>query len=104
MNANLKISNLNLDRVRSLFSTLPIEKAWIFGSYARGEQTKDSDVDILVSYLPNKRPGLFGVVNIVESLQKILGTKVDLVERSCLFPRVAKEVEKDKIQFYERIS
>lgn len=104
MNSNLQISGINLDKIRAYFSTQPIEKAWLFGSYARGEQTDQSDVDILVSYSEDKRPGLFGIVDIVDSLQEILGTKVDLVERCCLYPRVAKEVEKQKIQIYERIS
>lgn len=104
MNKEIRIAGINLDTIRRYFSTQPIEKAWLFGSYARGEQTAESDVDILVTYSKDNRPGLFGIVDIVDSLQKILGLKVDLVERGCLYPRVAKEVEKQKIQIYERIS
>ena len=33
-----------------VFKTQPVLKAWIFGSYARGEETENSDVDILVSF------------------------------------------------------
>lgn len=95
---------IDFDKLRQFFVTQPIEKAWLFGSFARGEQTPDSDVDILVTYIENRRPGLFGIVDIVDSLQKILGAKVDLVERSCLYPRVAQEVEKQKIPIYERVS
>lgn len=104
MNSDFNISKLNLEKVRRYFSTLPVENAWLFGSYARGEETPDSDVDILVTYTPDKRPGLFGIVDIVDTLEEILGVKVDLVERCCMFPRVAKEVEKQKIQIYERVS
>lgn len=36
--------------IAEYFKTQPVLKAWLFGSYSRGEQTKDSDVDILVQY------------------------------------------------------
>ena len=39
------------------FKTQPVVKAWIFGSYARGEQTENSDIDILIQ--PEQSVGLF---------------------------------------------
>ncbi|MBQ4009165.1 MAG: nucleotidyltransferase domain-containing protein, partial [Bacteroidales bacterium] len=41
------------DIIAEYFKTQPIQKAWLFGSYARGEQTPLSDVDILVVYDDN---------------------------------------------------
>ena len=38
--------------IAEYFKTQPVLKAWLFGSYARGEQTPDSDIDIL--FLPDK--------------------------------------------------
>lgn len=84
------------------FKTQPVEKAWVFGSYARGEETPESDLDIMVSYIPGKTPGLFGICGIIDKLQSILGIKVDLVERGTLYPRVEKEAEAQKIPVYER--
>ncbi|MBO5444792.1 MAG: nucleotidyltransferase domain-containing protein [Muribaculaceae bacterium] len=92
-----------IDKLREFFSTQPVEKAWLFGSYARGEETSESDVDILVEYTSGKCPGLFGICKLIEDLENILKKKVDLVERGTLFPRIARTVEMEKIQIYERI-
>lgn len=89
-------------QLKEFFATQPVEKAWVFGSYARGEETPESDLDIMVSYIPDKRPSLFGLCSIIDKLQTILGIKVDLVERGTLYPRVEKEVEAQKIPVYER--
>ena len=91
-----------MTKLKEFFSTHPVEKAWIFGSYARGEETPQSDVDILVKYMPDERPGLFGICDLIEKLENLLGKKVDLVEEGTLYPRVRKEVESQKIIVYER--
>ncbi len=91
-----------LIQLKEFFSTQPVEKAWVFGSYARGEETSESDLDIMVSYVQGVHPGLFGIYKIVELLEKKLGVKVDLVEQGTMYPRVAKEVESQKILAYER--
>ena len=87
--------------IAEYFKTQPVLKAWLFGSYSRGEQTKDSDVDILV-LLDKSRPiGLkfFGMWN---DLEELLGQKVDLVSDGTLLPFAQQSVEKDKILIYER--
>ncbi|MGM9778562.1 MAG: nucleotidyltransferase family protein, partial [Prevotella sp.] len=71
------------------------------GSYSRGEQTKDSDVDILV-LLDKSRPiGLkfFGMWN---DLEELLGRKVDLVSDGTLLPFAQQSADNDKILIYER--
>ena len=88
--------------LKDFFSKLPVEKAWVFGSYARGEETSESDVDILVRYSEDTCLGLFGIAEIIDKLEKLLGKKVDLVEEDTLYPRVAKMVNAEKIQIYER--
>lgn len=52
MNANVRNIIVNY------FRNQPVEKAWIFGSYSRGEEREDSDVDILVTFKKNERIGL----------------------------------------------
>lgn len=42
-----------INKVREFFKTKPIEKAWLFGSFSRGEEGPDSDVDILVTLTPD---------------------------------------------------
>ena len=44
--------------IADYFKTQPVLKAWIFGSFARGEETEDSDLDILVEYDKNARISL----------------------------------------------
>ncbi len=91
-----------LSKLKNLFSTQPVEKAWLFGSFARGEETESSDVDIMVTYSPGIRLGLFGITQLKLSIEDIVGRNVDLVESGKLFPRVQKEVESQKIVIYER--
>lgn len=88
--------------LQNYFTKIPISKAWIFGSYARGEQTSDSDIDILITYEKGFRPGVFGMVKIIEELEELVGKKIDLVEENQLYPRIAKEIETQKIMIYER--
>ena len=91
-----------INRLKDFFSTVPVEKAWVFGSYARGEETSDSDIDILVRYSKDTCLGLFGIAELIDKLEKLLGKKVDLVEEDTLYPSVAKMVNAEKIQVYER--
>ena len=87
--------------IAEYFKTQPVLKAWLFGSYSRGEQTKDSDVDIIV-LLDKSRPiGLkfFGMWN---DLEELLGRKVDLVSEGTLLPFAQQSADKDKILIYER--
>ena len=53
-----------------------IKKIGIFGSVARGEQTENSDVDIVVNLV---QPRLFNLVHIKEDLQQLFGRPVDIV-------------------------
>ena len=54
--------------IADYFKTQPVLKAWLFGSFARGEETEDSDLDILVEYDKNARISLLGIVNTEDSL------------------------------------
>ena len=89
--------------IAEYFKTQPVLKAWLFGSYSRGEERPDSDVDILVSLDYSKPIGLkfFGMY---EDLQTLLGRKVDLVSERTLAAFARKSVDKDKVLVYERTS
>ena len=90
-----------IEALRHYFSTQPVLKAWLFGSFSRGEETKDSDVDFMVSLDKSKPIGLkfFGMWN---DLEELLGRKVDLVSEGTLLPFAQESVERDKILVYER--
>ena len=90
-----------IEALRLYFSTQPVLKAWLFGSFSRGEETKDSDVDIMVSLDKSKPIGLkfFGMWS---DLDELLGRKVDLVSEGTLLPFAKESVEREKILVYER--
>lgn len=90
-----------IEALRHYFSTQPVLKAWLFGSFSRGEETKDSDVDIMVSLDKSKPIGLqfFGMWS---DLEELLGRKVDLVSEGTLLHFAQESVERDKILVYER--
>jgi hypothetical protein len=73
-----------------------VESLGVFGSYARGEQRKRSDLDLLVEF-ENDTLSLLKFIEVQNYLSDLLGVKVDLVERSGLKPsiraRVLREVK-----------
>lgn len=89
--------------ITDYLKTQPVLRAWVFGSYSRGEERKDSDIDILVEYdRQNQRIGLFTIIRIQQQLQQIAGRKVDLVEEGTLMSFARESANKDKILIYER--
>ena len=76
----------------------------VFGSYARGEQTPESDIDLLVKLKPSEqRPplGLFEVIRLERELQKELGREVELVTEEGISSRIKSKVERDRVVLYE---
>ena len=91
-----------IDKLKDFFSVQPVEKAWIFGSYSRGEETNESDMDILVRFDRNARISLFKYIAMLNALQELLAKKVDLVEEGQLRDFTMESVERDKVLIYER--
>lgn len=73
-----------------------IKKAGIFGSYARGEQKRTSDVDILVQ--TPEEMSLFGFVGVKRELEEILHKKVDLVEYDTIRPALRERILKEEVK------
>ena len=90
-----------IQQIADYFETQPVLKAWLFGSYSRGEQREDSDIDILIVLDETQHVGLkfFGMF---EDLKDLLGRNVDLVTDRSLAPYVRESVDRDKILIYER--
>ena len=89
--------------IQECMKNQPIEKAWLFGSCSRGEETEQSDVDILVEYdRKNSKVGLLTIIRIQQQLQNILDCDVDLVENGTLMPFAVNSANRDKILIYER--
>ena len=91
--------------IADYFKTQPVLKAWLFGSFARGEERPHSDVDILfVPDYSGKPFTLFTHGGMLMDLQELLGREVDLVVEGTLRPYAAETANRDKILIYERKS
>ena len=91
-------------QIAEYFKTQPVVKAWLFGSFARGEDTPDSDIDILVEYDPNARISLLTISHMMGELERSTGRRVDLIEEGCLLPFAVESANRDKRLIYERRS
>jgi predicted nucleotidyltransferase len=90
----------NLISIQNYLKGQPVLKAYVFGSYARGEQDIASDFDLLVEL--DAHVGLYQFVAIQLGLENLLGKKVDLVSEKGLSPRLRPYIDKDKKLIYER--
>ncbi|EKD33534.1 MAG: Nucleotidyltransferase [uncultured bacterium] len=75
-------------------------KAAIFGSVARGEMKKNSDIDILIKYGDDK--SLLDLVRLELELEKLLGKKVDLLTYNSIHPLLSQTILKDQKVIYEK--
>lgn len=92
-----------IPKIREYLKGQPILKAWIFGSCSRGEETSESDIDILVDYDYSKGiVSLFTMGGILMDLTNLVGRRVDLVDANGVLPFARESVEHDKILIYER--
>ena len=97
------MDNNMIDIIREYFKTQPVEKAWVFGSFSRGEEHEGSDVDIIVTLTQGTRMGL-SWIGMICDLEERLGRKIDLVKSECLLPFAQESANHDKILIYERAS
>ena len=91
-----------LDKISNFFNNKPIEKAWIFGSYSRNEETEESDIDLIVKFSPNNKITLFYYLQLKYELEKLTGKSVDLAEEGQLKKFAFDSFNKDKVLIYER--
>ncbi len=91
-----------IQQIADYFKTQPVLKVWIFGSFSRGEEREDSDVDILI--LPDKSQhfSLFTLSGMYEDLKNLIGRDVDLITDGGLMPFARESADRDKILIYER--
>ena len=95
----MKIKDKQLQRIAKIAVPIlkknGVVKAGIFGSYARGEAKKRSDIDFLVK---TKKMGLLEFAHIKVELEEKLKKKVDLVEYEMIKPLVKKDILADEVR------
>lgn len=91
-----------IPKIRKYMSSQPIQRAYLFGSCSRGEETPESDIDLLVNYDYSQKVSLMKVCTMMSELETILHRPVDLVEEQGLLPFAQPSANHDKILIYER--
>jgi hypothetical protein len=77
-----------------------VSGAWLFGSYARGEEIPNSDVDIMVELNNEKQYSMFDLLDISFLLENKINRKVDLVEKGYLKDFALKTASNDLVKIY----
>ena len=89
-------------KIQDYLTTVPITKAWVFGSFARCEETASSDLDILVSYDSQANVSLLKIIRWKLDMEKLSGRIIDLVEDGFLKDFARHSADRDKYLIYER--
>ena len=97
----MKLSNDEIKTIRDYFRDKPVVRAFIFGSFSRGDAANNSDVDILVELDYSTHIGL-GFVNMKFDLEDKLHKKIDLISGNAVSKYILPFINKDKRLIYER--
>lgn len=89
------------DSIKDYFSNKPIEKAYVFGSFARNTSiSMDSDIDILVVFKKPNKITLFDLIQMKEELSDKTGREIDLVEEGQELKSIKNIIQKEKVLVY----
>jgi uncharacterized protein len=90
----LQLGNAQIDQTRltELCRRYRVRELSVFGSAARGEMRPDSDIDLLVEFLPHAKVDLLDHAGLMLDLAQLLGRKVDLVSKNGLKPLIRASV------------
>jgi predicted nucleotidyltransferase len=97
----MNISRRNISILQNYFKDKPVFRAFVFGSFARGDAGIKSDYDILVELDYSKKIGM-EFIQMQIDLADLLKKNVDLVSDKALSRYIRPFVEKEKILIYER--
>lgn len=97
------VKSLGLDRsvgedVMELCRKNDIVSLGLFGSFSRGEQTGNSDIDLLVTF--SKGKSLIDHIKIENEFEELLGTKIDMVTEKALSPHISPMVKNELRSIY----
>jgi predicted nucleotidyltransferase len=83
------------DQILSLARCHGVQRVSVFGSFARGEETESSDIDLLVDMEEGR--SLFDLISFKLDLEELLGREVDVVSRNGLSPYLAEHILAEEI-------
>ncbi|MBM3428534.1 MAG: helix-turn-helix domain-containing protein [Bacteroidetes bacterium] len=98
---NLSIAKIQ-STLKSIFNKFQaIQSAWIFGSFARGENNEQSDIDIVIT--ADRGFSYFQLADVQHQAEEKLKTKVDIGFKDSMKPEIMRQIEVDLQLIYERI-
>ncbi len=97
----MKLEADKIEVLKTYFETIPVLKAYLFGSYARNEADDQSDIDILVDLDYCQRIGL-QFIRMKIDLENLLKVRVDLVSSNGLSQYIKPRVDVEKQLIYAR--
>lgn len=97
----MRLDKLQVDLLKNYFSSKPVLKAYLFGSYAREKADANSDIDILVDLDYSQKIGL-QFVQMKLDLEQILNSTVDLVSSNGLSVHIKPMIDAEKLIIYAR--
>ena len=95
----MDLDNNQIEAIKNYFRTRPVLKAYLFGSYVRGNADKQSDIDILVDLDYSQKIGL-QFIQMKIDLESLLNSKVDLVSSEGMSKRIKPMVDNEKKLIY----
>lgn len=87
--------------LQTYFATQPVRKVFVFGSFARNEQTDASDLDLLVEFDPQASIGM-EFIQMYLDLKDLTGREIDLLTEKSISKYVREAVDREKILIYEK--
>ncbi len=97
----MNLDSKKIQTINDYFKTRPVLKAYLFGSYVRGEAGNQSDIDILVDLDYSQKIGL-QFVQMKIDLERLLNAKVDLVSSNGLSKHIKPLIDNEKKLIYAR--
>jgi uncharacterized protein len=97
----MKLQQRQIELIQNYFKAQPVLKAYLFGSYVRGEATSESDIDILVDLDYSEAIG-WEFIQMQIDLQNLLLKKVDLVSARGLSKYIQPIIDTEKQLIYDR--
>lgn len=94
MNPIIQTLHDNLPRLKAKY---PLQSLAVFGSYSRGTQTPNSDLDVLYEALPNTFLNLYSYMDLKQDLAELTHLKIDLVNKKYINPVVWLKAKHDII-------
>ncbi len=90
------MKTISMETVAAILKKHGAKTVKIFGSYARGEEREDSDLDILVEF--SERKSLLELVKIEQELEEKMKVKVDLLTRKSISPYLIEQIENESVR------